>query len=338
MITIYDIAAKAGVSGSTVSRALNGSRLVSDPVRERIQALAREMGFEKRSVRRHRERAILNIRLVLPHHDDPERGLFFDLAQLIAGLRSGFSPTATNLACDLAGPDFDPFPHKKGGDTDAFVFAFHKPSPAVLAQVKERNVPFVVLNRDVPGLPCLASDHAQGMSELVAHVVSASAAIRPCLVAVEGMGEVFAERSAGLEAALAEAGVAFSPERDVAVFPGTAAIDGAAVRRLAEAHDTFFCVNDIVASAVLAELAHAGIRVPDDCQVTGFDDSPLRRLTRPLLTTVAMPVHELGLRAGKRLALEVIEGASPAPSERLRGSLLAGGSTRAGASLSAAYP
>lgn len=328
MTTIYDIAEKAGVSGSTVSRALSGSRLVSDDVRERIQALARDLGFEKRSVRRHRARAILNIRLVLPHHADPERGLFFDLGRLIAGLREGFAPTATNLMCDLGGPGFLPFPHKKGGDTDAFVFAFQAPDPAVVAELSERRIPFVVLNRARPGLPCIASDHAHGMRELVRHVTAAGNPVRPCMITIEGMGEIFDERREGLAIALADAGVAFSRDHDVHRFSGIPALRDEPLRKLAHCYDTLFCVNDIVGSAVLAELAHTRIAVPGTCQVTGFDDSPLRRLTRPLLTTVALPVFELACRAGKRLAGEIIDGESPAPLERLQGALLVGDSTR----------
>jgi LacI family transcriptional regulator len=327
MITIYDIAEKAGVSGSTVSRALNGSRLVSDAVRDRVQAIANDLGFEKRHVRRHRQRTILSIRLVLPRHEDPERGLFYDLTQLIGGLRKGFMPTAVNLLCDLEGPDFRPFPHKKGGDTDAFVFAFHRPQQSVIEGLRERGIPFVLLNRSIPGLPCIASDHVRGMRDLVAHLRGSGRELRPCLVAIEKMGEIFNERRQGLSEALGAAGIAFSPEADVHCFPGTSALTGEPVHELARRYNTIFCINDIVGMAVLAELAHAGVRVPEDCQVTGFDDSPLRRLTRPLLTTVAMPVYELARHAGKRLAAEVIEGSSQGQLERLRGALIPGGST-----------
>lgn len=325
MVTIYDIAEKAGVSGSTVSRALNGSRLVSDDVRERIQVIARDLGFEKRNVRRHRQRTILNIRLVLPHHDSPERGLFYDLSQLIDGLRKGFAPTAINIMSDLGGPAFIPFPHKKGGDTDAFVFAFHLPTSEVLQTLLEREIPFVILNRATPGLPCIGSDHASGMADLVAHL--AGKPIKPCFLTIDGLGEIFEERRDGLTSALEKKGIPFLPEH-IFSFKNIAALTSEALAPIAKRYDTLFCVNDIVASVVLAELSRLGVSVPEKCQVTGFDDSPLRRITRPLLTTVAMPVFDLARRAGERLAKEVIEGATNIPPERLRGSLLIGESTR----------
>lgn len=326
MVTIYDIAAKAGVSGSTVSRALNGSRLVSDAVRERVQEIAKELGFEKRNVRRHRERTILNIRLVLPHHEAPERALFFDLSQLIAGLRQGFEPTATNLMCDLGGPEFVPFPHKKGGDTDAFVFAFHLPGSRVIAELRERGVPFVILNRAITGLPCITADHAQGMRDLVAHTTSGGRRIKPCLLSIESSNEVFTERRQTLKEALANAGIPF-PDSAIHDFESVKQITPEVLEKIVDRYDTLYCINDIVGTAVLTNLAIMRVPVPEKCQVTGFDDSPLRRLTRPLLTTVEMPVFELGRHAGKRLASEVIDGQASTPLERLRGSLLVGGST-----------
>jgi LacI family transcriptional regulator len=324
--TIYDIAQKAGVSGSTVSRALNGSRLVSDEMRERVQRIADDIGFAKRNVRRHRERAILNIRLVLPHHKSPERGLFFELTRLIAGIRDGFTPTSINLVCDLGGPAFVPFPHKKGGDTDAFIFAFHLPSDAILAEIRQRAVPFIILNRSIPDLPCISADHARGMRDLVAHVTAGGRTIRPCLLAIELDNEVFAERLTALTAALAALGIPF-PDTSVHRFETIAAISRDRIREIAAASDTLFCINDLVASATLMELALLGIRVPDQCQVTGFDNSPVRPLTRPLLTTVAMPVYDLGRSAGQHLVTEVIEGRSSPCLERLHGSLLIGEST-----------
>lgn len=324
--TIYDVAKMAGVSGSTVSRALNGSRLVSDDMRDRVQRIADEIGFAKRNVRRHRERAILNIRLVLPHHKSPERSLFFDLTRLIAGLRDGFAPTSINLLCDLGGPDFIPFAHKKGGDTDAFVFAFHLPSRKILAEIRKSAVPFVILNRSIPDLPCISADHTAGMRDLVAHVTAGERAIRPCLLAIELDNEVFAERLSALSSALAARHIPF-PESAVHRFDSIAAITRERIREIAGNHDTLFCINDLVASATLMELALLGIRVPDQCQVTGFDDSPVRPLTRPLLTTVAMPVYDLGRSAGEHLVNEVIEGVPGPCLKRLHGSLLIGEST-----------
>lgn len=327
MATIYDIANEAGVSASTVSRALKGSRMVSDDVRGRVEKVARELGFERRTVRRHRARAILSIRLVLPRHAAPERGLFFDFSQLVAGLNEGLKPSASNIICDTGGPDYDPFPHKKGGDTDAFVFAFHEPSARVLSELKQRGVPAVVLNRTVPGVPCVVSDHAKGMQDLVERVLATNFDPRPAFVSIEGLGEVHEARLNGWLESLRARGIRLNPEKQVLRFPGIDHLDSKTVLKLAKSFNILFCVNDIVAAAVLSELGRSGIRVPSQCQVTGFDDSPVRKLTRPLLTSVSMPVHDLARVAGKQLASAIIESVEPIPLVRLAGNLVAGDST-----------
>lgn len=325
MATIYDIAAKAGVSSSTVSRALNESRLVSDEVRERIHRIAKDLGFEKRVIRRHRQRTILNIRLVLPRFDSPEQGLFYDVSQLINGIQKGFLPTSINVVCDLAGPSYIPFLHKKGGDTDAFIFAFHLPSDETIAIIKDRNIPFVVLNRSKSDLPCITSDHADGMEKLVDHLITTP--IKPCLIMVHGLNDIFDERRAELTTALTKKGIPFS-DADIFIFDDISSIKSDALIRISETYDTLICINDIIGSVVLSLLSCQGISVPDACQVTGFDNSPLRNLTRPLLTSVSMPVFEFGERAGKKLAEEVIEGIPTTLIERIQGTLLIGESTR----------
>src|SRR5262245_24688408 len=121
MPTIDDIARELGISSATVSRALNGSRLVGPEIRKSVATVAKRLGYEKRSIRRHRGRAILSVKLVLPRHAEPERALFYDFVALIEGLRRGFTQCGLNLLCEVNSPDFDPYPHKKGGDIDAFI-------------------------------------------------------------------------------------------------------------------------------------------------------------------------------------------------------------------------
>ena len=83
MTTITDIAQKMKISTATVSRALNQSRLVEPELMEKIQLQAELMGYKKRNISKHRGRSILNIKLILPRHTEPERSLFYDFASLI---------------------------------------------------------------------------------------------------------------------------------------------------------------------------------------------------------------------------------------------------------------
>lgn len=328
MITIDDIARELGVSSATVSRALNGSRLVSEDVRNKVTATAQELGYEKRSIRRHRGRAILSVKLVLPKHSDPERALFYDFASLVEGLRRGFTLCGLNLLCEVNHANFDPYPHKKGGDIDAFIFAFHRPSHQVLKSLRDHDTPFVILNRAIPGLPCVAVDHAAGMLEILDHLRSKEGDIRARFLSMEGLGQIHEERLDGFHQACVRRGVEFDRDEDCLLFPDIAAIQSDCVAKAAEGASVLVCVNDIVGTVVLTELDRLGMDVPGDIAVTGFDNSPVRSLSRPLLTTMSLPVEELARYAATRLQTEVIENESPKALLRVAGSLIPGQSTQ----------
>ncbi len=327
MATITDIARTLDISTATVSRALNQSRLVTSDLAEKINRTAEELGYKKRSIRRHRGRAILNIKLVLPRHREAERTLFYDFAALIEGVRNGFKLCGINLLCETQSPDFEPYPHKKGGDISGFIFAFNRPSPATLKQMREFGTPFVILNRDIPGLPCVASENAQGMADLLDHLIPSRPGLKPAFISINGLGQIGEERLSGLASACEKNGIAFDPEKDVLQLEDIASITSQNIVPLAQSYNALIWVNDIVGTVVLTELDRLGFSVPEQIAVTGFDDSPVRKLSRPLLTTVSMPVSELGQAAAARLESEIIEHREAAPILRVKGRLVPGEST-----------
>lgn len=327
MTTITDIAKALDISAATVSRAMNHSRLVGPDLTKRIHQKGEELGFQKRVIRRHRGRAILGIKLVLPHHAEPERALFYDLAALIEGIRAGFRECAINLLCETASPKFTPFPHKKGGDISGFIFAFNRPTPAVLQELNAIGTPCIVLNRRIKGLPCAASGNAEGMAEIAAHLAQRNSALKPAFVTLDGMGQIGEERLAGFAAACRSLSVPFIPENDAFSFGGIAAITADRMKEVAAGHNAIVCANDIIGTVVLAELDRLGIAVPSQVAVTGFDDSPVRKLSRPLLTTVSIPLAELAAAAATSLEKHIIERVPAKEPINILGKLLVGEST-----------
>jgi len=327
MVTITDISQQLGVSTATVSRALNQSRLVSPELSKKICKAADKMGYKKRDIRRHRGRGILNIKLVLPRHEEPERALFYDFASLIEGVRSGFTQCGINLLCEPTGPAFEPYPHKKGGDTDGFIFAFHRPSEATIEELRKFGTPFVVLNRDIENLPCVASESAAGMDELVEHLQSQRGEFRPAYVSLRGLGQIDRERLAGLAASCGNRGITFDHEKDAHYFGGVRSVKSARISSLAKEYDALICANDIIGTVVLSELDRLGVEVPKQVAVTGFDDSPVRQLSRPLLTTIGIPVGLLAQSAASRLESEIIEHVRHASTLRVPGTLIIGESS-----------
>ncbi len=327
MVTITDIAEALGISAATVSRALNNSRLVGPELTESIKAKGVELGYKKRVIRRHRGRAILSIKLILPHHEEPERALFYDLASLIENIRLGFRECAINLLCETASSKFKPFPHKKGGDTSGFIFAFNRPSPATLRELREVGTPFVVLNRQIPGIPCVASENAQGMADIAAHLLQRKSDLKPAYVALKGMGQVGEERLDGFAAACASLGIGFDPKSDTYHFDDIKSITSERMRGISGTYNAIVCANDIIGTVVLTELDRLGIPIPSQIAVTGFDNSPVRQLSRPLITTVSMPIGELARSAANRLETQIIEHKHTDEIIRIPGTLLVGEST-----------
>jgi LacI family transcriptional regulator len=138
---------------------------------------------------------------------------------------------------------------------------------------------------------------------------------------------VHEERLDGFDQACQRRGVAFDRAKDAVEFPDIASIQKEGVATAARDANVLVCVNDIVGTVVLSELDLLGIAVPRQVAVTGFDDSPVRRLSRPLLTTVSLPVEELARYAATRLQAEIIENAAPSALLRVTGRLIAGEST-----------
>ena len=327
MVTITDIAQELQISTATVSRALNHSRLVTQDLGEMICRTADKMGYKKRNIRRHRGRAILNIKLVLPRHEEPERALFYDLTSLIEGIQSGFKLCGINLLCEPTSPTFKPYPHKKGGDINGFIFAFHRPSQSTIKQLKETKTPFVILNRDIPNLPCVASENALGMDQLIEHLQSSRKKLKPAYISLDGLGQINDERLNGMIESCKNRAIDFDKKKDVHYFTGIRAINTDSISSLSKSYNALICVNDIIGTVVLSELDRIGVPVPSKVAVTGFDDSPVRQLSRPLLTTISMPVSALAKSAASCLESEIIDHAEPKSIIRVPGKLILGEST-----------
>ncbi|MES2982774.1 MAG: LacI family DNA-binding transcriptional regulator [Verrucomicrobiota bacterium] len=328
MTTIADIALKMRISSATVSRALNQSRLVDPVLVEKIHHQAEQMGYKKRKISKHRGRSILNIKLILPRHIEPERSLFYDFASLIEGIQSGFKQCGINLVCETSSKDYKPYPHKKGGDINGFIFAFHRPSEDTLKQLRKNKTPFVVLNRDIPGIPCLASENSLGMNEIVSHLFnSRGKKLKPAFVTLDGLGQIHEERLNGVDAACKQLGIVFNPNKDTYAFPNINSVTNAKVLTLSNKYNALICINDIIGTVVLSELDRLGVAVPKAISVTGFDDSPVRQLSRPLLTTVSMPILELARAAATGLEQEIINQIPQKPLHRVVGKFIIGESS-----------
>jgi LacI family transcriptional regulator len=321
-VTVYDVAAEAGTSVSTVSRVLNGSSLAAEETRRAVLAAAERLGYTQRRVRRSAARSVLNIAVFLPQAAEPHAHLFYDAAALFTGIQSGLGSVRAHTIAALNGST-SPFEGKKLGDIDGCIFAFSSPPQEVREMLLEREIPTVVLNRLDDDFACVVNDFTHGMRTLSEQVVQRRSTPKAAFVTVQTAQPVADYRWS----ALASQDGALVDERDRYEYASIRAISQETVRLLLnEGYETFVCVNDLVAVAVHDRLAALGVRVPQEVGVTGYDAAPVRGLISRELTSVDLAVEKLGHEAAERLVRAVLGRTVPTGRMMIPGELIPGAS------------
>ncbi|MDE0825457.1 MAG: LacI family DNA-binding transcriptional regulator [Akkermansiaceae bacterium] len=308
-VTMEEIAQKAGVSKATVSRALTGSSLIGDEARGKVEKVARGLGYVKKEVRRQGERGILTVKLVLPPKGGRTSQLFYSFTDLVSGLKAGLRPAEVNVLVDTGGSGYVPYPHKKGGEVDAFVFAFHRPTGRVLGELEEQGAAAMVLNRMVRGVRYVVSDHMDAMRQLARHLAERGVKGDCCFVGYEGIDDVMHARLAGFGEGCEEAGIAFDEVDDLWMAESPEEVRAKELKKLYDRGvRTFVGVNDVAGSMLVQQARELGLKVPGDVRVTGCDNAPMVGVTVPRLTTVDLSMFALAKVAGQSLYAEVIDG------------------------------
>lgn len=319
--TVYDVADRAGVSIATVSRVYRNPDTVRAATRERVLGAARELGYvPSGSARGLASRATGVLGLCFPDYGDPETEeldaddseamLYSD--EIIRGMeraarRHGY---ALLIAASLSSGPMG-LVAKVAGLVDGFA-VLARTVPTEELEVISRRLPVVMLAgpREIDRLDHIEVANHEGQAELTRHLVHGHGLTR--LAFVGGMADSpdAEARFQGYRAACAETGLPVPEEPDVR-GELTQAEGRAAVRWLldrdAERPQAILFANDQMAVGGLHALQQAGLRVPEDVRVTGFDGIPLGRIARPALTTVRQPIRGLGEEAVELLLKRLAE-------------------------------
>ncbi|MFI7603820.1 LacI family DNA-binding transcriptional regulator [Micromonospora sp. NPDC049366] len=315
--TLEEVARRAGVSRATVSRVVNGSTTVAEPIREAVHRAVAELGYvpnlAARSLVTQRTDSVA---LVMP---EAATRVFSDdqvFPGIIRGVSQELEAADKQLVLMLAG---SPAGHARveryttGRHVDGVLFAsLHgaDPLPGTLARL---GIPVVCSGRplgEVP-VPYVDVDHVSGVTAAVRHLVAGG---RRRIATIAGPQDMVAgiERLTGYRKAMTEAGL---PQR-VATGDFTRESGAAAMRHLLDEDpelDAVFAASDLMAHAALRTLREAGRRVPDDVAVIGFDDIETAAYTEPPLTTVRQPIQEIGRQMTRQL-LRIAAGETVEPS------------------------
>lgn len=309
--TMRDVAALAGVDPSTVSRALApGTRhMISQETVDRVERAADELRYRPNALARGlRTQSSRTIGILVPDLTNP----FFP--PIVRGLEDALAERGYTLI--VVNTDND-----SGREAAALgKLAVQQVDGLVLAtaELEDGQVDGVALN--VPSVYVNRRSSVSGLSSVVPHD---DAAVREVVDHLVGLGHVAIAHVAGpqslstgydrrvaFERACAEAGVGSAV---VEVAEGFRREAGAsACRRVLARHDAvtaIFAANDLLALGCLESISRAGLSVPGDVSVVGYNDMPLVDLVDPPLTTVRVPQYEMG-REAARLLLEELRGDS----------------------------
>jgi len=315
-----DIARFAGLSPSTVSRALQGDPRIRPATREKIAALARKHGYavnrNARQLRLSRSNTIAVV-IHLPPSASPEWSGPF-IFQLLTDVATGLWLRGQDLL--LVSPESDR-PHayqsllaSKGAD--GIIFLGQGANDEWLVDLARTNAPFVVWGavEDEPRYCTIGSDNRKG-GALVARRFLELGRRRILFVGNREHPEM-AHRWAGLKAELDASGGAYVLDYvEVSDFTFETAL-GAVQRYLADTAekdrpDAIFAASDEFALAALAAAEEAGLRVPDAMSLIGYDDLPSASHVRPALTTVRQDTRQAGVLLVEKL-FQMIDGGRPA--------------------------
>jgi LacI family repressor for deo operon, udp, cdd, tsx, nupC, and nupG len=302
--TIYDVAREAGVAPSTVSRTFSRPGRVNADTAERVRAVAAQLGYRTSPPARALSTGHSSmVALVIPDVTNP---VYFDITR-------GAEDAAAEGGYTLLLADFRESGRLERKAIDRAVPAVEGlvlggpriPDSAIRMAAKQR--PTVVLNRAVTGLPSVVTDNLRGMRRVAEHLGS--------------LGHDTITYLAGPEASWAD-GMRWRSLREAALeldlrvrrlgpYAPTVAGGLAAVDDLCR-HPTSAVVayNDLMAIGLMRGLIRAGVPVPGEVSVAGFDNIFGSDFCTPTLTTVAAPLRTLGA-AGMRQLLAELGGAPP---------------------------
>ncbi len=290
-VTLKDVARAANVSLGSASYAINGNGSVDERTRAHVLKTAQKLGYRQnlaaQAMRTGKTRAL---GLVLPDFSNP---FFTALAQFV--MRSARHHGYSVFVTDTEGSE--------ALETEALTVLSERGVEGIVwfpirdtntAEVLTQETPTVVMDRSIAGLEAIQADYAGGGRLAAEHLLALG---HRDIGLVSGPTDVNSvrERVRGAREAVLSGGGrlvftvenGFSTDLDPIVAESVTSGQATAV----------ICGNDLIALGVIHRAATAGLRVPDDLSVIGFDDIPWARLSVPSLTTIEMPIEDMAAEA-----------------------------------------
>ncbi len=309
-ITIRDVARQADVSVATVSRYINHPKTLSKENAGKIQQVMKELNYVPLMAARH-----------LATHKTGTVGLLSFTVEygffgpLVSGLEKALKQNGYNLliATTQAEPGGDVLPPIGPHNADGVVVFSNTLSEERLAEWYAAHFPVVLVHRSAPHslpIPSVNVENKNASYKMVEHLIEVHGRKQVVFVRAPGTQEDTHYREMGYKAALQAHSIAFDPNLVIGGDYERGAARQVMQKFLANDPPHFnavFAGDDDLAVSVISALQGAGLKVPEDVAVVGFDDQRFAQLLVPALTTVHAPTEEVGRMAGQQM-LKLLDG------------------------------
>lgn len=307
-VTIRDVAKRAGVSTATVSRALNQPGKVRAETRERVLKVVEETHFVydgiAASMISGRSRTI---GLIIP---TIMNSIYAASTQSIQRAAQAVGYTVL-----LGASEFSPKQEAVLAQrllerrVDGLILTGGNHDPSLIQKIRTNGVPFLItwkLMHD-QDWPSVSFDNYKAAQAAVSFLISLGHRRIGLVCGRTDINDRALDRRRAFEDCLRSHGLSVDPalihERDFEMEEGASAM--AAMLNTPEPPTAVFCANDVQAIGALSLCRERGLSVPDDISIIGFDDLPATSYTRPKLTTVRVPAHDMGRRAAEILIASI---------------------------------
>ena len=307
MPTIYQVAERAGVSLSTVSRVLNGKASVNRVLKERVEKAVKELNYRPNSV----ARSLANNRtdsvgVLVPELNAP---FFGDLMQAVEStLRAADKHVIISVGRNCLDTEKDAVEFLISRNCDALIMHAEALSDEYLLELNQSKLPVALVNRQVDGLPeaCTSLDNEKGGYLATRHLLELG---HKDIAYISGPADKCdaSLRLKGHTRALSEAGLPTNPQL---IFSGDYSEEDGKIGLLdLMARDVPFtalvCANDWMASGAISCARDLGMSLPQDLSIVGFDDVVFAHHVFPRLTTVSNPIAEMAEMSAKYILNKV---------------------------------
>lgn len=313
-VTIIDVARKAGVSPSTVSRVISNNPRISKETADKVRRIMKELGYHPNEIAKSLvSKTTRTLGIILPRPaDELFQNLFF--SEVIRGIVAHASRSGYDLlmAAGTSGQEeVDAIARLVNGRrVDGIILLYSRRDDPLIAYLAERSFPFVLIGRSeqYPQVLSVDNDNVQAAYDATRHLI-AQGHERIGFVSGPPNLIVSKDRMEGYVKALADAGLQADPEwiveGEFLQESGYRAMSY--FMNLPKRPTALVAIDDIVAFGVLRGLSELGFRVPRDLSIVGFNNLSLSQLATPPLSSIDIGIYQIGYTASQTLIRAVRE-------------------------------